>query len=152
MEAVLLVEASRQALARCTTVPEIVAEAWQAQALVEAVGALLAMSGPPALRPEALDLREAGRRGCGSLHHELQGARGVRADGLSRIRDPRCALTALGGLLGETGVALVGVAVAAAEEGLYWQCIEAIDAADESGDRVSGLLRGLALPERGGAA
>lgn len=152
MDAVPLIEATRQALARCRAMPETVGEAWQAQALVEAVGSLLAMSGPPAVRAEALDLREAGRRGCGGLHHELRATGTVRADGLTRVEEPRRTLAALAGLLGESGVALVGVAVSAAEEGLYWQCIEAIDAADESRDRITGLLRGLTLPERGGVA
>ncbi len=39
----------------------------------------------------------------------------------------------------------MGVACATDEEGLYWQCIEAIDATDESGDRVRGMLRRLAV-------
>lgn len=46
-------------------------------------------------------------------------------------------------LLGEVGIALVSVACGTDEEGLYWQCIEAIDAADESNDRVLGMLRKL---------
>jgi hypothetical protein len=59
----------------------------------------------------------------------------------------------LGTLLGETGIALVGVACAAADEATYWQCMEAIDAADESRDRVLEMLRKLAdrdahLPQR----
>ncbi|MCF6522682.1 DUF6099 family protein [Streptomyces sp. JJ36] len=152
MEAVLLIDATRRAVARSRTVRAVIAEAWQAQALVEAVGTLLATDGPPAVRPEALSLREAGRRGSRPYHHEWQAVPGgLRASRLSLIRDARCTLVALSRLLGETGVALVGVAVAAEEEGLYWQCIEAIDAVDEAGDRVAGVLRGMALPERGPA-
>ena len=152
MDAVRLIAATRDALARSRTVPDIVAEAWQAQALAEAVGSHLAISGPPEVRTEALGLSEAGSRACGSLHHPARRAGGVRAAQLSMIRDTRGALLDLGGLLGETGVALVGVAVSADEEALYWQCVEAIDAADESGDRVAGILRKLALRERGGVA
>ncbi|MFG3259992.1 DUF6099 family protein [Streptomyces sp. NPDC048172] len=152
MDAVRLIAATRDALARSRTVPDIVAEAWQAQALAEAVGSHLAISGPPEVRTEALGLSEAGSRACGSLHHPALRAGGVRAAQLSMIQDPRGALLDLGGLLGETGVALVGVAVSADEEALYWQCVEAIDAADESGDRVAGILRRLALRERGGVA
>ena len=51
------------------------------------------------------------------------------------------------------GIALVAVACAAGDEATYWQCMEAIDAADESRDRVLEMLRKLAdrdahLPER----
>ncbi|CAO0834323.1 hypothetical protein SMICM17S_01121 [Streptomyces microflavus] len=61
----------------------------------------------------------------------------------------RAALTALALLLGEAGIALVSVACDTGEDGLYWQCIEAMDAADESLDRVHGLLRRLGERERG---
>jgi hypothetical protein len=152
MEAVRLIEDSRQALARSTAVPEVVAEVWQVQALVEAVGSHLAMTGPPAVRSEAVLLSEAGMHGCVSLRHDGQAADGVRAARLTRIEDLNTALTGLATLLGESVAALVGVSVSAEEAGGYWQCIEAIDAADESADRVAGMLRGLALPERGPAA
>lgn len=65
----------------------------------------------------------------------------ARAAQLSEVADPRAALTGLGALLGEVGIALVGVACETDEQGLYWQCMEAIDAADESTDRVRGMLR-----------
>jgi hypothetical protein len=45
-------------------------------------------------------------------------------------------------------MALVSVACATDEEGLYWQCMEAIDAADESSDRVRGMLRRLTIREQ----
>ncbi|GAB2820203.1 DUF6099 family protein [Streptomyces sp. NPDC054796] len=152
MDAERLIEATRYALAESKAVPDIVAEAWQAQALAEAVGSHLAINGPPTVRSEALGLSEAGSRACGSLHHPALRADGVRATRLTMIGDARCTLLDLAGLLGETGAALVSVAVSADEEGLYWQCVEAIDAADESGDRVIGILRRLALRERGGVA
>lgn len=132
--------------------PDIVAETWQTQALAEAVGGHLAINGPPEVRAEALGLSEAGSRACGALNRPALRAGGVRAAQLSMITDAGTALRHLGGLLGEAGVALVGVAVSAEEEGLYWQCIEAIDATDESGDRVTGMLRRLALRERGSVA
>lgn len=53
------------------------------------------------------------------------------------------------GLLAEVGIALVGVACAADEQGTYWQCMEAIDAADESRDRVLEMLRRLADRDHG---
>lgn len=62
--------------------------------------------------------------------------------------DAREALLCLGGLLGEVGIALVGIACAADDEGTYWQCMEAIDAADESRDRVLEMLRRLAVRDQ----
>jgi hypothetical protein len=146
MDASRLIGATRRALACSRAAEEIVAEAWQAQALAQAVGSHLAVKGPGELRSEAYGLSEAGGRACGALSWD--GADGVRAAQLSDVRDPGSVLQGLGGLLGEVGMALVGVACAADEEALYWQCIEAIDAADESGDRVLGLLRRLADREQ----
>ncbi|MGP3922734.1 DUF6099 family protein [Streptomyces sp. 8N616] len=146
MDAVRLIGATRHALAQSLAAEEIVAEAWQAQALAQAVGSHLAANGPLELRSEARGLSEAGGRACGALHRH--GSDRARAAQLSAVQDPRSVLIVLGGLLGEVGIALVGVACAADEETLYWQCIEAIDAADESSDRVRGLLRQLAARER----
>jgi hypothetical protein len=78
----------------------------------------------------------------------------LRAAQLTELADAHEALVGLGGLLGEVGIALVGIASSAADECTYWQCMEAIDAADESRDRVREMLRKLAareaaaLPER----
>ncbi|GEB52370.1 MULTISPECIES: DUF6099 family protein [Streptomyces] len=152
MDAVRLITATRQALAACADVPDIVAEAWQAQALAEAVGSHLAVNGPPAVRAEALGLSEVGGRATGARHHPAARSGGLRAARLCSVKDPRRTLDELGALLAEAGVALVGVAVSAEDETLYWQCMEAIDAADESGDRVAAILRALALPERGSVA
>lgn len=143
MEAMRLIGASREALAACRAAPEIVAEAWQAQALAQAIGDRLAVAGPPELRGEARSLSEVGGRG-GAVGGAGLREGSIRAARLSHVTDARVALTGLGGLLGEVGMALVGVACAADEEGLYWQCIEAIDAADESRDRVRVMLRRLA--------
>ncbi|MEU8618691.1 DUF6099 family protein [Streptomyces sp. NPDC048623] len=140
MEAERLIATGRHALAESRVALDIVAEAWQAQALAQAMGSRLALSGPMELRGEARGLSEIGG---------ARGAAGVpRAAQLTAIGDARVALTALGALLGEVGIALVGVACATDEEGLYWQCIEAIDAADEAGDRVRAMLRRLAVRER----
>ncbi|OEV04529.1 DUF6099 family protein [Streptomyces oceani] len=149
MDAVRLIETTRQALARSSGLSEIVAEACQAQALAEAVGTWLAVSGPPGVRAEAIGLSEAGRTGRSAMRHRGRHADGIRAARLSVIQDAHAVLLALSGLLADAAAALVGVAVRAEEEGLYWQCIEAIDAADESGDQAAGVLRCLALPERG---
>ncbi|WP_370415413.1 DUF6099 family protein [Streptomyces fradiae] len=140
MEAERLIATGRHALAESRVALDIVAEAWQAQTLAQAIGSHLALCGPMELRSEARGLSEIG------------GGRGAvgppRAAQLTTLGDVRAALTALGALLGEVGIALVGVACATDEEGLYWQCIEAIDAADEAGDRVRAMLRRLAIRER----
>lgn len=142
MEAERLVAAGLRALAASGTAHDIVAEAWQARALAQAMGSRLALCGPLELRGEARGLSEAGE-------YPAWGAAGPRAARLTEVGDPRSALTALAELLGEVGIALVGVASVTDEEGLYWQCMEAIDAADEACDRVRGMLRRLDVREQG---
>lgn len=149
MEAERLVSVIRQALAQSRGTPDIIAEAWQAQALAQAVGSRLAASGPQDLRGEACALSEIGGRSSGALDHPAARAGVARAARLTGIADPRAALTGLSVLLGEVGMALVGVACETDEQSLYWQCMEAIDAADESTDRVRGMLRLLDARERG---
>ncbi|WP_163013994.1 DUF6099 family protein [Streptomyces sp. S1] len=139
MEAERLIALGRHALAESGTAQDIVAEAWQAQALAQAIGSRLALCGPQELRGEARGLGETGE------YPAVWGAAGPRAARLTEVADPHRTLTALGELLGEVGIALVGVACATDEEGLYWQCMEAIDATDESSDRVRGMLRRLAV-------
>ncbi|WP_327294691.1 MULTISPECIES: DUF6099 family protein [unclassified Streptomyces] len=143
MDGVRLIAISRDALARSLPERDTMVEAWQAQALSGAVGGHLALRGPQELRAEARALSESGGRGCGAL--EVPTVRGglIRAAQLTEVCDVREVLTALGVLLGEVGIALVGVACGTDDESVYWQCIEAMDAADESGDRVRGMLRKL---------
>ncbi|MFF0161161.1 DUF6099 family protein [Streptomyces sp. NPDC005263] len=144
MEAMRLIGMSRRALAGSGSPPQIMAEVWQAQALAQAIGSRLAVSGPPELRGEALGLTELAGRGCGVLDRPDIDTEAMLAARLTDLGDARQALTSLGSLLGEVSIALVGLASAAADEGTYWQCMEAIDAADESRDRVREMLRRLA--------
>ncbi|MEU6477703.1 DUF6099 family protein [Streptomyces sp. NPDC047017] len=147
MDAMRLIVASRRALAGCGEAPAVLTEVWQAQALAQAVGSRLAVSGPPELRGEALGLTELAGRGCGVLDAPDLAPDELRAAQLTELTDARRTLLCLGGLLGEVGIALVGIASAAADERTYWQCVEAIDAADESRDRVREMLRKLAARE-----
>ncbi|WP_407699049.1 DUF6099 family protein [Streptomyces katsurahamanus] len=149
MDAERLIFAGRHALAQSRTVPDIVAEAWQAQALAQAIGGRLAVYGPPELRGEARGLSETGGRGVGALEHPGVHSGGIRAAQLSGMADARATLLGLGALLGDVGIALVQVACGTDDEGLYWSCVEAIDAADESSDRVRTMLRKLAAREAG---
>ncbi|WP_326700438.1 DUF6099 family protein [Streptomyces sp. NBC_01754] len=143
MEAERLIEAGRRALAASRGAPAVMAEAWQAQALARTVGGRLARCGPAEVRSEARELSEIGGLGTVVSGHPAVPVGEVRASLLTEVTDTRAALTALGCLLGEVGIALVGVACDT-EDGLYWQCIEAIDAVDESVDRVHAMLRRLA--------
>ncbi|MET7684009.1 DUF6099 family protein [Streptomyces sp. NPDC005423] len=143
MDAMRLILTSRRALAGGGDVPEMLTEVWQAQALAQAIGSRLAVAGPPELRGEALGLTELAGRGCGVLDTPVLDPLELRAAQLTELGDARAALLCLGGLLGEVGIALVGIACAADDEGTYWQCMEAIDAADESRDRVLEMLRRL---------
>lgn len=145
MEAMRLIEATRSALAGAGDDREVALEALQAQALAAAIGAGLAAAGPPELRAEARGLSEAGERAYEELHRGQVGA--VRAAQLSGVQDPRRVLTALAVLLREVGTALVSVACSTDDEELHWVCVEAVDHADESGDRVRALLRKLAARE-----
>ena len=144
MDAVRLIVTSRRALAGGGDVPAVMEEIWQAQALAQAIGSRLAVSGPPELRGEALGLTELAGRGCGVLTTPELDTEHLLAAQLTDLGDARQALLYLGGLLGEVGIALVGLACAADDESTYWQCMEAIDAADESRDRVLEMLRKLA--------
>ncbi|MFC5724446.1 DUF6099 family protein [Streptomyces gamaensis] len=153
MDAMRLIGATRSALAQAGAVQDIVIEAWQIQALAAAVGSHFAAHGPFEVRAAAGSLSEVGVRASGALRQTPPRAGGIRAAQLTEVRDPWGALRALCVLLGEVGIALVGVACASDEDALYWQCIEAIDAADETSDRVRCLQRRLALrAEEGGAA
>ncbi|WP_317445882.1 DUF6099 family protein [Streptomyces collinus] len=147
MEALRLIATSRWALAGGADIREMMAEVWQAQALAQAIGSRLAVSGPPELRGEALGLTELAGRGCGVLDPPELDPGDLRAAQLTELDDARQTLLCLGGLLAEVGIALVGMASAAADETTYWQCMEAIDAADESRDRVLEMLRKLAARE-----
>ncbi|MFI1733720.1 DUF6099 family protein [Streptomyces acidicola] len=148
MDAMRLILASRRALVGSEEEREIMTEAWQAQALAQAIGSRLAVSGPPELRGEALGLTELAGRGCGVLGAPQLPVEALRASQLTELGDAHQALVTLGGLLGEVGIALVGIASAADDETTYWQCMEAIDAAEESRDRVREMLRRLAVREQ----
>lgn len=147
MDAMRLIGTSRSALAGSGDARGILEEVWQAQALAQAIGSRLAVSGPPELRGEALGLTELAGRGCGVLDTPDLAPGGLRAAQLTELDDARETLLCLGGLLGEVGMALVGMASSADDQATYWQCMEAIDAADESRDRVREMLRKLAARE-----
>ncbi|MEU3712971.1 DUF6099 family protein [Streptomyces catenulae] len=148
MDAVRIIAASRRGLAEASTVHEVVVEAWQAQALAEAVGSHLAIFGPYEVRSRARGLGDAGGRFSGGLLCPVTGGGGLRAARLTEVRDVRAALTGLSGLLREVCEVLVGVVCTADEEGVYWTCVEVMDSADESRDRIAGILEILEVRDR----
>ncbi|MET8897053.1 DUF6099 family protein [Streptomyces albogriseolus] len=147
MDAVRLIVTSRRALAAGGGVPELLTEVWQAQAVAQAIGSRLALVGPPHLRDEATGVADLAGRGCGVLDRPPPGPDEPRAARLTELGEIRACLMHLGGLLGDVGIALVGIACAADDEATYWSCVEAIDAADEARDRVRDMLRKLAERE-----
>jgi hypothetical protein len=134
MDAERLVAEAERAMCGAPQPERIIAEAWQALELTEAVARLLAADeGRPgrAAGPGPL----AGGVGSGG------GTGPPRAARLTGVRDPDGTLRALRVLLGEIGLVLVGIVGAAADEGTYSQCIDALDAVDEAKDRVRALSR-----------
>lgn len=143
MDAARLIEAGRRALAVSEEPQAVLAEVWQAHALAQAVGSRLAVSGPPELRGEAIGLTELAGRGCGVLGPAPFGGEHLRAARITSLGEPSKVLELLGELLSEAGIAMIGLAPAAADDDTYWKCMEAIDAADESRDRVLQMIRRL---------
>jgi hypothetical protein len=153
MDAVRLIRATRRALQSAGGEQDLIAEAWQTQALAEAVGSHLALHGSPELRAGGFSVCEAGSRACGSSGPPGSRVASVRAAILTAVREPAGTLRELRDLLSELGVALVSLACSVDDETVYVQCIEAVDAADDSRDRVCSLLREVEAgpPGEGGA-
>ncbi|MFF3743857.1 DUF6099 family protein [Streptomyces kronopolitis] len=148
MDAVRIIETSRRGVAEANTVQGVIAEAWQAQALAEAIGSHLAIFGPYEVRSRARGLGDAGGRFSGGLLCSASATGGPRAGQLSEVRDVKEALTGLCRLLREVCEALVAVVLLADEDGMYWTCVEAMDTVDESRDRVAGILEKLEVRDR----
>ncbi|WP_018384418.1 DUF6099 family protein [Wenjunlia vitaminophila] len=141
MDVERLIGASRHALAQARGAQGTLAEVWQVQALVEAVGAHLARHGGLAIQAASFALSEAGGRACGAVHQPGFGVGEPRAAALTQVPWPAAALRALRALLDEARVALVVVACAAGEEPAYGLCVEGLDALDECRSRLDDLLR-----------
>ena len=146
MDATRLITANRQALAQAADVAAVIAEAWQAQALAQAVGASLATRGDTELREVARALCPAGGRARDPAQPPGLRSPVIRAARLTGVRDPTAALRQLLALLAETGAALATLACTTEDERDYWQCIDALDATDETKDRVRALLRQCGKP------
>lgn len=131
MDAARLVAQAERAMGGAPQPDDVIAEAWQAFELTEAVSRLLT----------ADHERPVVRAGPGPVVGPA-GGDPPRAVRLTGVRDPDGTLRALRTLLGEIGLALVGITCTAEDEAAYWNCIEALDAVDEAKDRVRALTRG----------
>ena len=128
MDAARLVAEAERAMRGSPGPEDVIAEAWQAYELTEAVGRLLGSDhAVPVVRAGPATVLSAA------------GARPPRAARVTAVRDPAGVLRALRTLLGEIGLALVGVTCTAEDEAGYWQCIEALDAVDEAKERIREL-------------
>jgi hypothetical protein len=160
MDAARLVAEAERAMRGNPQPEDVIAEAWQAYELTEAVGRLLVATGdrgePGGRSAGSGGLGEHGGAdgewGAGAEHGRpvvragpgpvvAAGTGPSRAQRLTAVRDPAAALRGLRTLLGEIGLALVAVTCTAEDEAAYWQCIEALDAVDEAKDRARELAR-----------
>ncbi|MGW4649185.1 DUF6099 family protein [Kitasatospora sp. NPDC004289] len=179
MDALRLIKTTRHALAEARSVPDVLAEAWQAALLTEAVGAGIAGQGDGELAPLGQLLCDAGAHAVGCLELPGPAEGGARAGGdrsggdqsggdqewhradwggngrasrLDELGEAGPVLTELALLLHEMAEALVVLACGADEEGLYWRCIDGVDAGAECKDTVAELLRAVRrrMPESSG--
>ncbi|MQS12250.1 hypothetical protein F7Q99_08070 [Streptomyces kaniharaensis] len=137
MEALRLIKTARHALAEARHVPDVLAEARQAALLTEAVGARLAELDDEELAGLGRQLSEAGAHASVCLDRSVVRAAvlsGGRVRGLAELGELGPTLGALDGLLRELGETLVVLACGADTEGLYWTCIDAVDAVAECKD------------------
>ncbi|MFI8459365.1 DUF6099 family protein [Kitasatospora sp. NPDC085464] len=150
MEALRLIRTARHALAEARHVPDVLAEARQAALLTEAVGARLAESEDEELTGLGRQLSEAGAHAAVCLDRSVVRAAlvsGGRAARLTELGEPATALGALDGLLHEVGETLVVLACGADTEGLYWTCIDGVDAVSECKDLAGRLLEAAGRAE-----
>ncbi|BBB00764.1 hypothetical protein RVR_7896 [Actinacidiphila reveromycinica] len=147
MDAARLVAEAERTMSRDPQPADVIAEAWQAYELTDAIGRLLAETredgvdgGPGTVRPgERATTRDPGLTVSRAGPVPVVSATRVgppRAARLSTVREPDGTLRALRTLLGGIGLALVTLISSACDEETYWECVEALDAVDEAKDRV----------------
>ncbi|WP_051951719.1 DUF6099 family protein [Actinacidiphila yeochonensis] len=171
MDATRLVAQAERVLGGDPQPEEVIAEAWHAYELTEAVVRMVRGRQAPYLRESVAGARgvrgedsvsipgqPAGRVGGvppslaellppaetfgGGRTAVLTGAGASRVAQLTTVRHPERALAALDALLVGIGRALIGLIGTAADEQAYWQCVEALDAVEEANDQLRSLGRG----------
>ncbi|TWE17364.1 DUF6099 family protein [Kitasatospora atroaurantiaca] len=157
MDALRLIKTARHALAEARTVPDVLAEAWQAGLLTEAVGARIAEREDGEIGALGQLLCDAGAHAVSCLDQPPTGPAADdgtdpewsrtdwvgsgRAGRLDEVGELEPALEELGRLLHEVAETLVVLACGADAESLYWRCIDGVDAGAECKDLVAELLR-----------
>jgi hypothetical protein len=148
MDAARLVAEAERAMSRDPQPDDVIAEAWQAYELTDAVGRLLAEkwgreaeAGPPGALGATCDPGSTVPRTGPVPVVSATKVGPPRAARLSTVREPAGTLRALRALLGEIGLALIALISSACDEEAYWECVEALDAVDEAKDRVQVLAR-----------
>jgi hypothetical protein len=153
MDAQMLIRTSRHGLTEARSVPQVLAESWQACMLVEAVSLLLAMQlterallegggcGPAEI---ARAVAEAGGHAAACVGRPPDDGGGPsRAERLSVLTERADTVRELRSLVQETAEALIVVACGAGEQELYWRCIDSVDAVAECQDLATQLLRAV---------
>lgn len=146
MDAARLVAEAERVMRRHPRPEDVIAEAWQAYELTEAVARLLDDGDGRQERGSGAPARGGPEHGgpvarAGPAPVAVARGPGPRAALLTSVRDPAGTLRALRVLLGEIGLALVAVTGTVEAEADYWDCVEALDAVDEAKDRVRELVR-----------
>ena len=153
MDALRLIKSTRHGLTEARSVPQVLAEAWQACALVEAVALVVAL--------ELTELAVRDGSGCGvteiaralaeAAGHAAacvgrppdDGAGPSRAERLTVLVELAVTIRELRILVQETAESLIVLACGANEQELYWRCIDSVDAAAECQDLATQLLRAV---------
>ncbi|MDH6125126.1 DUF6099 family protein [Kitasatospora sp. GP82] len=168
MDALRLIKTARHALAEARSVPDALAEAWQAGLLTEAVGARIAERESGETGALGQLLCDAGAHTVGCLEQptteaaaddgaDQEWSRGEwggtgRAARLDELGELEPVLDELGRLLHEVAETLVVLACGADAESLYWRCIDGVDAGAECKDLVAELLRTVRKQSEDGGA
>ncbi|TDU03745.1 hypothetical protein EDD99_2185 [Streptomyces sp. 846.5] len=156
MDALKLIKSTRHGLTEARSVPQVLAECWQACVLVEAVAAVAARE---LMERELLDGGGCGSGGAAGIARAVTEAAGHaavcvgrppddgggpnRAERLTVLTDTAVTLRELCRLVQETAEALIVLACGAGEQELYWRCIDSVDAVAECQDLAAQLLRAV---------
>ncbi|MHA6763332.1 DUF6099 family protein [Streptacidiphilus sp. PAMC 29251] len=153
MDALRLIRSTRHGLTEARSVAQVLAEAWQACALVEAVALVMALelTEQVALDGGGCGAVEIARAVAEAAGHAAacvgrppdDGAGPSRAERLTLLADLPGTARELRTLVQETAEALIILACGANEQELYWRCIDSVDAAAECQDLATQLLRAV---------
>jgi hypothetical protein len=155
MDALRLIKSTRHGLTEARSVPQVLAECWQACALAEAVAAVAALelmerelpdggcrSGGASAIARAV-MEAAGHAAACVGRPPDDGGGPSRAERLTVLTDAAVTLRELCRLVQETAEALIVLACGAGEQELYWRCIDSVDSVAECQELAAQLLRAV---------